>query len=116
MPEKDFLAQYSKFLRPTDLNLRKVVLDTDSALPIALLLNAQSTYVVRNIYSIAQAVPREEPSKGALDPSHCATRIQMLPTDNIKWVMGNILLFVGTSNTELSSYISSWDNRLGTLL
>uniref|UniRef100_A0A1I7RZM0 DNA-directed DNA polymerase n=1 Tax=Bursaphelenchus xylophilus TaxID=6326 RepID=A0A1I7RZM0_BURXY len=83
MSEKEFLAKYMKYMDPTDLNLRQTIIEHDSRVPIAILLNAQSTYVVRNLYSISRQVERIEP-KNSMDPNHNPTRIQMAPIENLK--------------------------------
>ncbi|CAD5217245.1 unnamed protein product [Bursaphelenchus okinawaensis] len=83
MSEKDFIQQYTKHMEPTDLNLRQTIIDHDSRIPIAILLNAQSTYVVRNLYTISRQVERIEP-KNSMDPNHNPTRIQMAPVENLK--------------------------------
>lgn len=79
-------------MEPIDLNLRDIVFEADSKIPIAMLLYAQSTYVVRNIYAMAKQMHRDEP-KNALDPNHNPNRIQMLPVETLKVRRRNIYVF-----------------------
>ncbi|KAI6240858.1 Dynein heavy chain at 62B [Aphelenchoides fujianensis] len=82
MSDKDFLQKFAKHIEPTDLNLRDVVFSADSRVPITLLLNSQSTYVIRNLYTFSEQLPRDPPVN-ALDPMHNQNRIHLIPTDNI---------------------------------
>ncbi|KAI6215163.1 Dynein heavy chain at 62B [Aphelenchoides besseyi] len=82
MTDKDFLQKFSKHVEPTDLNLRDIVFSADSRIPIAMLLNSQSTYVIRNIYTFSEQMPRDPPVN-PLDPMHNQNRIHLIPTDSI---------------------------------
>lgn len=82
LSDKDFIQKFAKYIEPSDLNLRDIVFNADSRVPITLLLTAQSTYVVRNIYIFAEQLPRDPPIN-LLDPMHNQNRIQLVPLDNI---------------------------------
>jgi hypothetical protein len=79
---KDFVEKFAKYTEPSDLNLQEIILNADSKVPITLLLTSKSTYIVRNIYTFAEQIPRDPPLN-ILDRNHNQNRIQLVPLDNI---------------------------------